>query len=183
MAFRAVGTCDVTYASNETMPAEHTIAEDKSQRTIVIVVAVIAAVLIGGFFYLLMRHTMSGNAPVRLEGAIRAGNPQFDQYVKRIALDDPEAEESPRALGDIVMTLHTTARNFTSRTINGLEMRAAVVDHQGQVVKENTLVVIPGRRNELEPNKTMYVAINVSGMTDADDRANIKMEVTAFRFK
>jgi len=180
---RSSGTCDVTYASNARMPAEHTIPEDKSRRTIVIVVAVIAAVLIGGFFYLLMRETMGGNQPPRLDGAMRAGTPDFDQYQKRIALDDPEADEAKRALGDWVMTLHTTVRNFTGRTINGLEMRAAVVDHQGQVVRERTLVVIPGRRNELEPNKTMYVAINVEGMTDQDDRANIRMEVTAFRFK
>jgi hypothetical protein len=165
------------------MPAEHSIPEDKSRRTLIIIVAVVAAVLIGGFFYLLLRGTMGGNPPARLEGAIRAGAPEYDQYLKRIALDDPEADEAKRALGDIVMTLHTTVRNFTGRTIKGLEMHAAVVDHQNQIVKDRTLVIIPGRRAELEPNKTMYVSINVEGMTDNDDRANIKMEVTAFRFK
>jgi len=82
-----------------------------------------------------------------------------------------------------VMTLHTTVRNFTGRTIDGLEMRAAVVDHQNQVVRDRTLVVIPGRRDELGPNKTMSVGINVEGFTDTDDRANIKMEVTGFRFR
>ena len=69
------------------------------------------------------------------------------------------------------------------RTVVGLEMRATVVDHQGKPVKEHTLVVIPGRRDDLEPNKTMQVAINVEGMTDKDDRAGIKMDVTAFKLK
>src|SRR6266704_3096393 len=125
----------------------------------------------------------SGNTQTRLQGAIQPGAPEWDKDSKLITLDDPEADEAGRALGDIVMTLHTTVRNFTGRTINGLEVHAAVVDHQNQIVKDRTLVVIPGRRAELEPNKTMYVAINVEGMTDNDDRANIKMEVTAFRFR
>ena len=166
------------------MPAENSIPEDKSSRTIVIAVAVVAVVLIGALFYLLMRKSMRDNPPQRVENAIRAGSPDFEKYQKLIALDDPEADESPRALGDIVMTLHTTARNFTGRTITGLEVRAAVVDHQNQPVKERTVVVLPNsERGELEPNKTMFVGVRLEGMTDSDDRANIKMEVVAFRFK
>jgi hypothetical protein len=165
------------------MPAEHSIPEDKSRRTLIIVVAVVAAVLIGGFFYLLMRTSMSGNQAPRLENAIRAGSSDWQKYQKQIALDDPDADQAKRALGDWVMTLHTTVRNFTGRTINGLEVHAAVLDHQDQAVKERTVVVIPGRRDELEPNKTLYVTVILEGMTDSDDRAKIKMEVTAFRFK
>jgi hypothetical protein len=166
------------------MPAEHSIPEDKPRRTLIIVVAIIAAVLIGGFFYLLFRGTMGGGNPTaQLEGAIRPGSPDWDKYSKLISLDEPEADEAKRALGDLVMTLRTTVRNFTGRTIVGLEMRAVVVDHDNKPVKERTLVIIPGRRDELEPNKTMHVGINVEGMTDNDDRANIKMEVTAFRLK
>jgi len=166
------------------MPAEHSIPEDKSARTIIIVVALVAAVLIGGVFYVLMRKSMRDTPPLRLENAIRAGSPDFEKYKKLIALDDPEADESPRALGDIVMTLHTTARNFTGRTITGLEVRAAVVDHQNQPVKERTVVVIPlADRDSLDSNKTMFVGVRLEGMTESDDRANIRMEVTAFRFK
>ena len=165
------------------MPAEQTITEEKSRRTIVIVVAVIAAVLIGGFFYFLLRTTMAPSAPPALEGAIRLGSPEWQKYSRLIALDEPEADEAKRALGDIVMTLHTTVRNFTGRTITGLEIRAAVLDHQDKPVKEKTLVVIPGRQPELDPNKTMRVSIVLEGFTDTDDRAKIKMEVTGFKLK
>jgi hypothetical protein len=126
---------------------------------------------------------MGGPQTTTLEGAIRPGSAEWDQYSKKILLDEPVADEAKRALGDWVMTLHTTARNFTGKTIVGLEMRASVVDHDGKPVKDRTLVVIPGRQSELEPNKTMHVAINVEGMTDNDDRANIKMEVTAFKLR
>lgn len=165
------------------MATEHSIPEDKSHRTLIIVVAVIAAVLIGGFFYLLLRKTAVPTPPPSLQGAVRAGSPDWEKYSKLIALDEPEADEAKRALGDMVMSLHTTVRNFSGRTIVGLEMRGAVVDHDGKPVKEKTLVVIPGRQPELEPNKTMKVSIMLDGFKDSDDRANIKMEVTGFLLK
>jgi hypothetical protein len=162
------------------MPTDHSFPEDKPRRTLIIVVAVIAAVFIGGFFYLLLRKSVASGTIPTLQGAVRPGSPEWDKYAKLIALDDPEADEAKRALGDTVMTLQTTARNFTGKTIIGLEVRAAVVDHDGKPVKQRTLVVVPGRQPELDPNKTMRVAIVLDGFTDEDDRANIKMEVTGF---
>jgi hypothetical protein len=162
------------------MPTDHSIPEDKSRRTLIIVVSVIAAVFIGGFFYLLLRKSVASGTPPVLQGAIRPGSPDWDKYARLIALDDPEADEAKRALGDTVMTLQTTARNFTGKTITGLEIRASVVDHDGKPVKQRSLVMIPGRQTELDPNKTMRVAIVLDGFTDEDDRANIKMEVTGF---
>src|ERR1700720_3004302 len=158
---------------------------DDSRRKIIIVVAIVAAMLVAGLFYLLMRAGGSAvSTPVRLEGAIRSGSPEFEKYVKSIVVDEPEADQAGRALGDIVMTLRTTVKNFTGRTINGLEVWAAVVDHQGKPVKQRTVVVMPNdRRSELEPNKTMVVEVVLDGMSNTDDRANIKMEIAGFRFK
>ncbi|HEY2963319.1 MAG TPA: hypothetical protein VGJ37_12930 [Pyrinomonadaceae bacterium] len=158
--------------------------ETESRRTLIIVVAVAAAVVIAFVFYLLMRAGGSGGpAEPRLEGAIRAGSPQFEPYKSQVVLDDPEAFESPRGLGDIVMTLKTTVRNLSGKTLNGLEIRAAVVDHQGKSVKERNVVVIPTRQPELAPNKTMEVSIWLEGFNETDDRANIKMEISAIKFK
>ena len=165
------------------MPAEHSIPEDKSRRTLIIVFAIVAAVLIGGFFYLLLRKTVAPTPPATLQGAIRPGSADWDKYNKLIVLDEQEADEAKRALGDTVMSLHATVRNLTGRTINGLEIKGAVVDHDGRSVKERTIVVIPGRQAELEPNKTMKVAVMLEGFSDSDDRANIKLEVTGFILK
>ena len=166
------------------MPAEHSIPEEQPRRTLIIVVAVVAAVLIGGFFYLLLRTTATSNQPPRLANAVRPNSPDFEKYKKLIAFDEPEADESPRALGDIVMTLSTTVRNFTGRTITGLEIKGSVVDHDGKPVKENTVIVIPIKQvPELEPNKTMHASVLLEGFTDSDDRANIKMEVTGFTLR
>lgn len=158
--------------------------ESESRKTLIIVVAVAAAVVIALFFYLLMRAGGSGGtAEPRLEGAIRAGSAEFEQYKSQIVLDDPEATEAKRALGDTVMSLSTTVRNLSSKTLSGLEIRGAVVDHQGQPVKERTVIVIPARQAELAPNKTMPVTMMLEGMKDTDVRANIRMEIAGLKFK
>lgn len=159
-------------------------ADSDSRRTIVIVVAVIAAVLIGGFFYFLLRATGGGNAPpATLEGAIRAGTPEYAEYQSKIVLDPPEADEARRPLGDIVMTVRSTVRNFSNRTLNGLEVKASVVDYQGKPIKERTIIIIPSRQPELAHNKTMPAAVVLEGFSESDPRANIRMEIVAFRFK
>ena len=158
--------------------------ETESNRTLIISVAVAAAVVIALLFYLLMRAGgSSGAGEPTLQGAIRAGSPEFDKYKPSIVLDDPEATEAKRALGDIVMGLQTTVRNLTGKTLTGLEIRAAVVNYDGKPVKERTVVVVPDRRPELPPNKTMTVNVMLEGMKDTDARANIKMEVTGFTIK
>jgi len=157
----------------------------ESNRTLIILVAVGAAVAIAVLFYFLMRASSgsTGTAPV-LEGAIRPNSPEWNQFNEKIVVDQPpEAYEAKRALGDTVMTLETTVRNFTGKTLNGLEVWAAVVDHQDKPVKERSVIVIPTRQSELEPNKTMKVQVMLDGFQDTDDRANIKMIVKAFRFK
>jgi hypothetical protein len=161
------------------------IEASESNRTLIIVVAVIAAIAIAGLFYGLMHFVGGGrSADTGLQGAIRAGSPQFEANKANIVLDEPEATEAKRALGDITMTLQTTVRNLTGKTLNGLEIHAAVVDYEGKPVKERTVVVVPSERQaELAPNKTLQVNVALDGMSDADARANIKMEVTGFKFK
>lgn len=163
--------------------SERDITDRADSRKTIIIVAVIAAILIAGLFYLLMRVSGGGSSPPpRLEGAIRPGSPEWDNQIKYLPHDTPYADDSKRALGDTVMWLHTTVRNFTGKTITGLEVWGAVVDHQGRPVKQRTMIVIPGpSMTELLPNKTIDVTILLDGMSDSDDRADIKMEVTGFK--
>lgn len=164
---------------------QHTSEPADSSRKIIIVVAILAAIVLATLFYFLMRAS-SGPPPADpvLQGAIRAESPEWNEYAPKIVLDAPEATEAKRALGDIVMNLQTTVRNFTGRTLSGLEVKGSVVNRQGQPVRERTVVAIPtSQQVELEPNRTMLVNIRLEGMSDADDRANIKMEVTGFKFK
>ncbi len=160
------------------------------QRLPLIVAGVIAALLIAGLVYYLKTRPatapLSGPAQQRLEGALRPGTPEFDQAMKLIGVDEPEATEGSRVVGDIVMTLRTTVRNFTGRTLSGVEMRAAVVDLEGKPIKERYVIVVPNAGKnvtELEPNKTLPVSVTIEGFTKADVRAYIQMEVTGIKFK
>ncbi len=157
--------------------------EDDSRRKVIIIVALVAAIIIAVFFYVLMRASSSVRVDPTLAGAIRAGSPEFEQFQSKISVDAPEATQANRALGDIVMTIHTNIRNFTGRTLTGLEVKGMVVDRQGQPVNQRTQVVIPTSQPELENNRTVAVSILLEGMTDQDDRANIKVEVTGFILK
>jgi hypothetical protein len=79
------------------------------------------------------------------------------------------------------MTLRATVRNFTGHTITGLEITAAVIDHQDQPVRQRTRIAIPSSTiAELLPNKTTSFSIIIDGFSDSDDRANVKMDVTGF---
>lgn len=162
---------------------ERQIPEADSRRKVIIIVAVIAAIAIAALFYLLMSAVGTAPAQSTLEGAIRAGAPEFAQYQSKIVLDPPEADEAKQALGGIVMNIQTVAHNFTGRTLTGLEVKASVVDREGKPVKERTMIVLPNaQQGHLEQNRAMLARVQLQGFTDSDVRANIKMEVTGFRF-
>jgi hypothetical protein len=165
------------------MATDHSFPEEKPRRTLIIVVAVVAAIVIGGFFYLLLRSTTAPGAPATLQSAIRQGSPEWDQFKSKILVDKPEATQSTTALGGFQMTLETTVRNFTGKTITGLEMRAAVLNGQGLAIKDRTLVVIPAKQPEILPTKTMHVTITITGLKESDDRKGLYMDVTGFKLQ
>jgi hypothetical protein len=167
------------------MPTEHSIPEEKPRRTLVIVVAIVAAVLIGGIFYLLMRESAAPSKPTNLAGAIRPGSPEFAQYRSKIILEtSDEADQSTNVLGGFQMKLEGTVRNFTDRTITGLELYAAVLNSEGKPISERKVIVIPTTKHpELERNKNMFVEVVLDGMKETDDRAKLWMDVTGFTLK
>jgi hypothetical protein len=165
---------------------------ERSRNIPFIIAGIIGALLIAGLFIFVKTRSVkpplgSGPAPQqRLEGALRAGSPEFEQAKKFIGVDEPEATEGNRVVGDIVMSLTTTVRNFTGRAISGIEMRAAVVDLEGKPVRERYVIVVPNAAKgitELEPNKVLPVSVTIEGFSKSDVRANIQMEVTGVKFK
>jgi hypothetical protein len=161
---------------------------DSSRKIIFIAVGLLGALFVALIVYWATRPAPPAREP-RLENAIRADSPEFAQWRDRVVVDfipDEDAFESTRAVGDIVMTLRPKVRNFSGRTISGLELKASVVDLEGKPVRERTVIAIPNIAagvNELEPNKVLIVPIMFEGFKQSDVRANIKIEVTGVRFK
>ncbi|HEY0083073.1 MAG TPA: hypothetical protein VGB61_09810 [Pyrinomonadaceae bacterium] len=166
----------------------NTDAADAARRKIFIITAIASALLIAllVFWATRSRSDGAGQQP-QLAGALRAGSPEFEQARGRIVVDfnpDDDAFESTRAVGDIVMTMRPKVRNFTGRTLGGLELQATVVDLDGNPVRQRTVIAVPTERQpELEQNKVMEVAIMMEGFKKDDVRANIRVEVTGVKFK
>ena len=147
------------------------------------VVTVCAVVVAGLIFPALTRAPTSTGETPRLEGALRAGAPEFERYRERLVIDNPPATASSRALGDLVVELKTNVRNETGRRLHGLEMRGVVINAQGTPVGERTAVIIPAQQAVLEPGEEMNVRMLIEGVSPNAERAGARLEVTALRFE
>ena len=163
------------------MPNLRTVKEPVLSRWIYIAVGVgtlILLLLVFGKFYWASRPASSVMEKPRLEGALRAGASEFDEVRPRILVEKPQATIAPRALGDEVVELTTSVRNETGRTINGLELRGAVLDSQGAAIRERTVVIVPAQQAALAPGETMNVRILLEGVDPNSDRTDRHVEVT-----
>lgn len=167
---------------------------DGPRKTIFIIAGAVAVLLAVGLIVFLKTRPepKPGGLPEepRLEGGLSAGSPEFDKVRDLIKLDEPIADYANSVSGDVQMNMATTVRNFTGRTISGLEMRAAVTGLDGKLIKERTKIVIPsGSLTELEHNGTARAPISIPGFRGDEKakieagQATIKMEVTAIKFK
>jgi len=151
---------------------------DKSRRVIYAAVALLAALLVAGFVYL-ARQPSAAPGEERLEGAVRPGAPDFpgDKLVVDFTPDE-DATIGGNALGNYVVTMKPTVRNFTTRVVNGLEFRASGLDLEGRTIRQRTFVT----REEIEPNRTSSPAIGLNFPPD-NRPAQLKVELTGVRFK
>ena len=119
----------------------------------------------------------------QLEGAAREGTPEFEALTKKIVIqtDDDRTLESPTGMGTIIMFIRGNIRNFTGKTLTGLEIKVTVIDQLGKPVKDKTLIVVPNQREKLETNQTMPVDARLEGFSKEDDRALVRWKVTAIK--
>jgi hypothetical protein len=119
----------------------------------------------------------------QLEGAVREGTPEFEALTKKIVIqtDENNTMQSPTGMGTITMFIRGKIRNFTGKTLTGLEIRTTVIDQLEKPVKEKTLIVVPNQQEKLESNQTMPVSVMIEGFSKDDDRAMIRWKVTAIR--
>jgi hypothetical protein len=151
---------------------------DKSRLIIYAAVAVVALLLVGGLAYLASRPSAKPGEE-RLEGALRPGSPEFPGDKLVVDFDpDENATIGGNALGNYVVTMKPTVRNFTGRVVSGLEFRAAGLDLRGQTIRERTYVT----QEEIEMNRTASPAIGLNFPSD-NRPAQLKLELTGVRFK
>lgn len=152
---------------------------DKARRLIFIGVGLVAAVLVAGLAYMASRPSAAPGEE-RLEGAVRPGSPDFPGPDKLVVEFDPNenADIGPTALGPWAVNFKPVVRNFTGRTVSGLEFHLAGVDSKGQTIRQRIAV----NREELGPNKVARPGLSINFPQD-NKPADLKLELTGVRFK
>ncbi|HEX8071488.1 MAG TPA: hypothetical protein VF546_16150 [Pyrinomonadaceae bacterium] len=160
---------------------------DATRRKVFIAIGVVTALLVALMVYWATRPRPRNNEATQqqLANAVRAGAPEFAALRPKIVVDfipDNDAYEATRPIGDIVMTMRPKVRNFTGRTLTGLELRAAVLDLNNQPLQTRTFAFPPNAEQtfSLEPNRVFEPSLVMEGFKKTDVRANIKIDVTGF---
>lgn len=158
--------------------------EEKGSKKILFIaigIAVVAVLVVIGLLSLKPSSTQVEQQA--LEGAYREGSPEFATLTKKVVAQSnyDKTTKSPVATGKIVMNIGGLIRNFTGKTLTGLELNVGMVDSFGKIVKEKNVIVIPKQRETLENNQTMEVRVTIEGFEPDADLANIRWKVTAIK--
>ncbi len=161
---------------------------DGSRRVAFTVMAIASVVIVGAILLLLTPvgvklglRSPEQTAERRLEGAIRPGSPEFEQVREKLVVEfdpDENALIGPTALGPWAVTFKPVVRNFTGRTVSGLEFHLAGVDLKGNVIRERIAI----NQDEIEPNKVHTPPLSINFPQDGRP-ADLKLELTGVRFK
>lgn len=161
------------------------IAEPDLRWPILILAAAITALLAistAGLYYLAATQATSYRVP-RLEGALQAGQPEFEEFRRHIAIDQLVGTEKVHPFDTVAVAMTATVRNNTGRSISGLELRGAILDRNNSSVRERTVIVVPQRQTILESGEAINTRILLDGIDKDSDRARLVLEVTAIRFR
>ncbi len=148
---------------------------------------VIAVLVVAGGVGLIWKFqpSMEEQKKEVLEGAFREGSPEFATMMRRIIAEtDPDKTwESPLGTGYLMMNIAGRIKNFSDKTLTGLEVQVSVIDQFGKTVKDKRVIVVPTQQATLEPQGVMDVVVRIDGFNKDDDRARIRWLVTAIKVK
>lgn len=145
---------------------------------LIVVVLVLAAIAALGLYRSFTSHKQTPKT-VGLKNAKRAGNPEFDSYLKDLAISNKELFYSQNLLGGNQITARGRLQNLGSRTVRAVEVRAYAVDFDGNVLAERIAVPIPKMSSEpLRPHETLPITVVIQNAPDEGLVQDIKMELT-----
>ncbi|HJP91619.1 MAG TPA: hypothetical protein VJ875_06665 [Pyrinomonadaceae bacterium] len=147
-----------------------------------LITAAIALLVAAMHFVASTEPLLNPSSSTRLEWMHQPGQPNFDQFRKQILIEQLVGNEKVHPFNNLVVELTAVVRNETGRTINGLEMRGAILDTASSTVRERTVAVIPVQQTVLEINEAINVRILLEGIDRDSDRAHAVLEVTGITF-
>ncbi|MEP6924903.1 MAG: hypothetical protein ABI954_10595 [Pyrinomonadaceae bacterium] len=147
------------------------------------IVMVIGILIFGGLVAYFLSQPTPPSQEVKLQNAVREGAPEFEALKSRVLVLEQTnlGTQAQNAAGGIEMRLPAVVKNFSGKTLTGLEVVASVVDDNEKVIKEKTAIVIPTQVSPIDNNKSALVSVSIGGFSPKDNRANFKFRVTAIK--
>jgi hypothetical protein len=158
--------------------------KDKDNKTLIII-AVVFCFLLSVTGVLLYKSFLSHPKtppPPGLAGALKAGNTDYDSYLKQVVITNQEAFYSANALGGNVITAKGRIQNLGNRMLKGLEIRLVAYDMENKVLAQRLVAVVPNFSSQLLANGTLPVEIPMGNAPDEAFVKEIKLEVTGMIF-
>lgn len=121
-----------------------------------------------------------------LEGALRAGDAEFDSYREMMVMEDKEIIVYPNLLGMLQFGVRAKLTNQGDRTVSGMEMRGRILDLGDKVLAENISQPIPRLRSEpLAPGQSMRISVKIDAPSKVteDDVKDVTLELYGLRFQ
>lgn len=157
--------------------------EKGSKKILLVALAAAVVAVIAAIALISLKPSQTVVEQDYLLGAYREDSPEFQNLTKKIVAQTIEdaTTKSITGMGTTTMSIGGTIRNFSGKTITGLELKVAVVDTFNSVVKERVITVVPKQKEKLDNNETMPVRVNIEGIDPKADLANIRWKVTAIK--
>lgn len=167
--------------------------EEKRSRTMLVLGGIGALALAGVIVFLAQRNRATtntaaqipGGMQARLEGALRAGSPEFEDYKNKITLENKEMLAAQNLTGMTRFMVNLRVTNRGDKAITGLELMAKVLNLEQKVVAQNTNRPIPNsRKAPLQPGETIRVSLVVDtpAKITEGDVSDIIPEISGLKF-
>jgi hypothetical protein len=129
---------------------------------------------------------LPGGEQIKLEGALRAGSPEFDGYKDKVTLERIDIQAAGNMLGMTRFAVNNRLYNRGDRPITAVELTASAYNLEGKLAAQNTSRHIGRGEGELlKPGESMRVTtvVDLPPKIREGDISDIKSEVTGLKFQ
>lgn len=144
-----------------------------------------AGVLLLTAVIVLLAKSRPNEAPA-LDGAVRAGNAEFEAYKNKIGVEVTDKVVHPNMIGMFQIDIKARISNLGDRPVTGLEIVGKMISLDDKVLSRRVSIPIPNARQApLKPGDSFPVSVKVDapGKTTEDDVKDVTIEVSALRFQ
>ena len=152
---------------------------EKDRSRLIMVVSAVAVLLVIGLVILVGSRKPAEPVQVEMAGP---GTEEFNSYSQSVQITDFEPFVGER-LNARYARLTFRVRNTGDRTLVGLQVRAAAVGFNNEILKEKIVTLVPGRQDALGPNGVIAVEAFLEPVPDPATIMDINATVVGIKLQ